>query len=227
MGKERKRGIEAVIKVGGSLAEGDGLEALCRKIAALGERHHLLLVPGGGPFADLVRTHYRRYQLSETAAHKMAILAMDQYGYLLGDLVPGSVPVFNPRVARAVSEARLVPIFIPSGLLLRTDPFPHSWAVTSDSIAAWVASQVNPAQLILLKNVEGLYTVDPREEKDAKLLTEVSIDQLAHYKGVDKYFALAQAATKAEIWIISGEHPERLEELIEEGSTRGTCLRRE
>ena len=35
--------------------------------------------------------------------------------------------------------------------LREADPLPHSWDVTSDSIAAWVASQVGARGLILIK----------------------------------------------------------------------------
>ena len=82
--------LDAVLKVGGSLSRGDRLHGLCQEIGRVGLRYRLLVVPGGGEFADLVRNHYSRYSLGETTAHRMALLAMDQYGCLLGDLVPGS-----------------------------------------------------------------------------------------------------------------------------------------
>jgi aspartokinase-like uncharacterized kinase len=74
-----------VIKVGGSLSRGERLGPLCQRLAALGRQHPLLVVPGGGAFADTVREYDQRYRLSDHAAHWMAVLAMDQYGYLLCD----------------------------------------------------------------------------------------------------------------------------------------------
>ena len=42
------------------------------------------------------------------------------------------------------------------------DVFPHSWEVTSDSIAAFVAGALDAARLILIKPATGLSdTVDP------------------------------------------------------------------
>ncbi|MFQ6090377.1 MAG: hypothetical protein ACE5LD_02955 [Candidatus Bipolaricaulia bacterium] len=218
--------VEAVIKVGGSLAKSNALEPLCRKISELGQRHRLLIVPGGGPFADVVRTHYQCYRLSETAAHRMAILAMDQYGYLLCDLIPGSLPVTSLLTVPVVCEARRVPVLLVSELL-RADPLPHSWAVTSDSIAAWVAGLIKAPLLVLLKDVEGIYTTDPHLGGETGLLAEVVISQLADYGGVDKYLASVLAANEIEAWVISGEHPARLEELLQRGRTRGTVLRRQ
>jgi aspartokinase-like uncharacterized kinase len=82
--------LDAVLKVGGSLSRGACLEALCREISRLGERYNLLVVPGGGRFADQVRDSYRRFDLDETAAHHMALLAMDQFGYVFNRLIAGS-----------------------------------------------------------------------------------------------------------------------------------------
>src|SRR3974377_2518775 len=90
--------IEVVVKVGGSLTRGAGRQKLCRQLAGLGCHHRLLVVPGGGPFADTVRDYDKCYGLSNAAAHWMAILAMDQYGYLLVDLILHSQPARNLQV---------------------------------------------------------------------------------------------------------------------------------
>ena len=83
--------LDAVLKIGGSLSRGDGLEILCREISRLSGLYPLLVVPGGAEFADHVREAYRRFTLGETTAHNMALLAMDQFGYMLHDLIPGSL----------------------------------------------------------------------------------------------------------------------------------------
>ena len=59
---------------------------LMRALLALGEDgYSFLVVPGGGPMADLVREIYSRGDLSQEAAHWMAVLAMEQYGHFLAD----------------------------------------------------------------------------------------------------------------------------------------------
>ena len=105
-----------MIKVGGSHgARPAVLRRLMQTLARQARRHFLVVVPGGGSFADEVRRADRRFALGESAAHWMAILAMDQYGHLLADLAPGSMLV------RRRSE--LVPgrlnILAPSAWLLR------------------------------------------------------------------------------------------------------------
>ena len=40
---------------------------------------------------------------------------------------------------------------VPSRWLSSVDPLPHTWDVTSDSIAAWVAGAVGATRLVLVK----------------------------------------------------------------------------
>ncbi len=217
--------VDTVVKIGGSLAESDGLRPLCRQISDLARWHRLLVVPGGGPFADTVRRCYSYWSLSETAAHKMAVLAMDQYGYLLCDLMTGGVPVTSLVDVQPVCWVGKVPVLIPSQLVLQMDPLPHSWTVTSDSIAAWVATLVGSASLVLLKDVDGLYGAEPGLSGQGQLLTELNTDQLKKCGGVDEHLAVILNRTQVDTWIINGSRPERLIELLTCGQTRGTHVR--
>ena len=80
-----------VIKVGGSLAlNPQKLKILCRTLSDISQKQRLIIVPGGGEFADTVRALDKRFDLSVQSSHQMAILAMDQYGYLLANLVGNS-----------------------------------------------------------------------------------------------------------------------------------------
>lgn len=218
-------GLDAVLKIGGSLSRGEGLVALCQAIGQLGQTYRLLVVPGGGAFADAVRDADRRYHLSATTAHRMALLAMDQYGCLLGDLVPGGRLVTDLLSARQVAEVGQVPLLLPAALLMQADPLPHSWEVTSDAIAAWVAGLVGAPRLVLLKDVDGLFSAHPAPGNKAVLLPRLSIEELArHQGGVDGALATVLAAVRLETWVINGRHPERLAELLHTGKTLGTRI---
>src|SRR5262249_60324175 len=94
LGSYQRRRPEWVTKVGGSLgAQPASLRRLMRTLATVGRRHWLVVVPGGGSFADEVRRLDRRVHLGDSAAHWMAILAMDQYRYLLQRLAPAAARV--------------------------------------------------------------------------------------------------------------------------------------
>lgn len=133
-----------VVKIGGGVGP-DALPALCETVGALAERHDLLVVPGGAGFADAVREADRRFGLSAATSHRMAILGMEQFGWLLSELIPRAV---------RCTELRIVPgraaVLLPAGLPL--EALPESWDVTSDSIAAWVAGEMGAGRLVLVKH---------------------------------------------------------------------------
>lgn len=210
--------IDAVVKVGGSLLEGEGLPALMSSLSELATSLRIVVVPGGGPLADAVRTVCGRHEPGESAAHWMAILAMDQHAQLLYGLEPRGRLVLGPEdVAATVARGRLA-ILSPFLWLRSEDPLPHGWHVTSDSIAAWVGAQLGARRLVLLKSVEGV------KDGGGAVLPEVRLGVPGGAKGiVDEYFA--QALTPGlECWVLSGRHPERVLELLRTGRASGTRL---
>jgi aspartokinase-like uncharacterized kinase len=218
-----------VVKVGGGLAREAGdraLRTLCRAIGDAGARHPVLVVPGGAGFADAVREHDRRFALRDATAHRMAILAMDQFGWLLCDLIPGGVPCTDLEAARAATARGRSAVLLPAALVA-VDPLPASWEVTSDSIAAWVAGAADASRLVLVKPVDGLYRDWPA---DGKPLHRLSVDELAELRaagratGVDAHLPEALRAAGVEAWVIDGREPGRLVHLLEQGSTEGTLV---
>jgi aspartokinase-like uncharacterized kinase len=115
------------------------------------QEHRVLVIPGGGPFADAVREFEQRVGVSADAAHWMAILATDQYAQVLVGRIGGAVLVEEPgAVAEAVVLGRAA-VLAPSRWMRSADVLPHSWEATSDSIAAFVAGALDAARLILIK----------------------------------------------------------------------------
>jgi aspartokinase-like uncharacterized kinase len=140
-----------VVKLGGSLAEGDDLP---RWLAALpAGRGRAVVVPGGGVFAETVRAEQRRHGFSDRAAHHMAILAMDQVALMLADRQPSLALCRTADEIRAVLAKRGVPLWLPSVLALADRSIPESWDVTSDSLAAWLAHRLGAPVLALVKPV--------------------------------------------------------------------------
>lgn len=147
-----------VLKIGGSLF--GSARPLLTKVAA--EGLDVLIVPGGGAFADRVRDAYRTESLSDDAAHWMAVLAMDQYAYYLSDgtgiPLTEEIKGSGTRIALAYE------------ILRKDDALPHSWDVTSDTIAAWMAAKAG-ARLIKATDVDGIFL-------DGRLLEAVSASAL-------------------------------------------------
>jgi aspartokinase-like uncharacterized kinase len=206
---------DAVLKIGGSLGRRPAaLRRLLRRLAALARTRVLVVVPGGGAFADAVRRADARLGLGDSAAHWMAILAMDQSAYALARLAPGTVI----RGPRAIRPGRLN-VLAPSAWLLRRDPLPHSWDVTSDAIAAWVAGAVRARRLVLVKAVDGF--LPPGRGRRAPL-PRVARRRLRGV--VDRYFARVLPAGLS-CWIVNGRHPERVIRAVETGRAYGTEVR--
>ncbi len=144
--------VHTVVKVGGSLlGQAGAFERVLEALTRFRPGRHLVVVPGGGPFADAVRQMFRRVKIGEDAAHWMAILGMDQYAHAVAARAPGAALVEQPEEIEAAVAAGQLPVLAPYRWLKAADPLPHSWDVTSDSIAAWVAGALGARRVVLIK----------------------------------------------------------------------------
>lgn len=145
-----------VIKLGGGLMRIPGaLDLAARAIASAARRRPLIVVPGGGPFADAVRTLDAALGLSPSTAHWMAILAMDQYACVIADRLDGGCIAWEREGIREALAAGKVPVLAPFRWMRAADVLPHSWDVTGDSIAAFVSGALDADLLVLLKPIPG------------------------------------------------------------------------
>lgn len=144
-----------VVKVGGGVSAIPGaLAAVGAALAVAGRRRRILVVPGGGRFADAVRTFAQSEPLSDDAAHWMAILGMEQYAHVLAERIPAPL-VEEPGAIPSVLPWSGVAVLAPYRWMRAADVLPHSWAATSDSVAAFVAGALDAERLVLVKPVDG------------------------------------------------------------------------
>jgi aspartokinase-like uncharacterized kinase len=217
--------VNAVVKVGGSLAEDPELLInLCTRLSGLAKSYELVVVPGGGRFADVVRDSDKRFNLSSEISHRMAILGMDQFGLLLAQITPNSCATFLLDDAKQLSATEVVPVFLPSRLMFKEDPLENSWDVTSDSIAAYVASRLQAAKLVLVTDVDGIFTEDPKKQEDATLIEQVSAEELLKLNtrtSVDRFLPKLLLEAPVDCYVVNGQHPERLEAIL--AGQQATC----
>jgi len=220
--------VDAVIKVGGSLSgDPELLIALWAKLSALAKNYKLIVVPGGGRFADVVRDSDKRFSLSSGISHRMAILGMDQFGLLLSQIIPNSCATFLLSDAKQLSETGVVPVFLPSRLMLKEDPLENSWDVTSDSIAAYVASRVQAAKVVLVTDVDGIFTKDPKKNEDSVLIGRLSAEELLKLNtrtSVDRYLPKLLLEAPLDCYVVNGKHPERVEAILAGQQTTCTFI---
>lgn len=139
-----------VLKLGGSLFGKDELPGWLEALSQA--RGQVVVVPGGGPFADAVRAAQARLSFPDATAHHMALLAMEQFGLALCGLERGLRPAAS---ARAISDAishGYTPVWLPTAMSLHAPGIPEDWSVTSDSLAAWLASVLGADALGLVKH---------------------------------------------------------------------------
>jgi aspartokinase-like uncharacterized kinase len=217
----------AVVKIGGSLAlHPEKLRALCAKLSEVSKKHNVVVVPGGGEFADAVRNLDRRFNLSCAASHRMAILGMDQYGFLLSDLLPQSIVLNRLENMQMILEVGKLPVFLPSNFLLSEDPLEKTWDVTSDSIAVYFAGKLHATKAVLVTDVDGVYTCDPKKFSDAKLISKLSAQELLTMNkrtSVDKFLPKLLLQLRIECFVVNGFYPDRVESIL--GGRETVCTK--
>jgi len=196
-----------IVKIGGSLAAApESLAEMLQVIvhAAQGGSA-IVVVPGGGPFADSVRAAQQLFGTDDALAHDMALLAMAQYGLLLSGLAPlhavyGLAPLRDWRNEAIVDARARIWLPEPAQDALRV---PRSWRITSDYLALWLAAELNVRNVVLVKacaapaereEVEALArlgVIDPAYPELAKSLPQVRTTVVFEASARDLRTALA------------------------------------
>ena len=143
--------MAAIVKLGGSLAAAGTLPTWLDVILAQGGGR-AIIVPGGGEFADSVRVAQSHLRFSDRTAHRMALLAMEQYALLLHELAPALRPCADEAQIAAALAAGRIALWLPSQMAEADPAIAESWDVTSDSLAAWLAWRVGATRLALVKS---------------------------------------------------------------------------
>lgn len=117
------------------------------------KKSDIIIVPGGGEFADNVRELQRSFKFSDQLAHKMALLAMTQFGYLLHELNPSIKVVHDINTLFENLGKGLPLLWLPMTLLDDFTEISANWDYSSDSIALWLAMKLSATRLILVKSM--------------------------------------------------------------------------
>lgn len=157
-----------VFKIGGSLHDKPQLRPWLNALATYGSGR-VVIVPGGGPFADAVRRAQRLWEFSDLDAHHMALQAMEQFGRLVIALEPRLVSAtIEPEIFGLLTRGHVV-VWFPTVMVTSDSMIEPSWDVTSDSLSAWLAARLGAAHLALVKSVEpppGCHSAEYLVERD-------------------------------------------------------------
>ncbi len=197
-----------VVKIGGSLASDELLPCWLDSLSCYGGGD-VVIVPGGGPFAEQVRSSQRFWHIDDSTVHVMALLGMEQYGFMMSGIRNDLVPVECENDIFLVLKKAGVPIWLPTFMVTREDDIEHSWDVTSDSLAAWLARKIGANRLLLVKSVNL---------GDRK----ISAEELSQQGIVDVAFPSYLRQAKFTTVIVQREHYKVIPQMLNSGTTAGT-----
>ena len=154
----------------------------------------VVVVPGGGLFADAVREAQQLTNISDAMAHKLALLAMDQFGLLMAGI--------NPALATASSELEIAErgwqhrgiVWLPSKMVLADGSIPQNWQVTSDSLSAWLANKLGATQLMLVKSKSLIAYQE---------MLSIPLQKLVEDELVDNQFVEFAIGKKYQTWLLN------------------------
>jgi aspartokinase-like uncharacterized kinase len=145
-------GKPLVVKIGGSLAETGRLASILAFVESA--RVPVVVVPGGGPFADSVRALQSTMNFDDAVAHRLAMLAMHQMAeFIVAQHARLKVAQTLTDISGILKE-REVPVWAPLRSIAGDATIPADWSATSDSLAARLAELLGGARLVLLKSVD-------------------------------------------------------------------------
>lgn len=223
--------------IGGSLFDFDMIGSVAGVIAGIAKRGvQVALVIGGGNIWRGRETQKASANMDRTLADHMGMLgtvinslamqdALHQKGqkaHVLSAIpISGMVePYYYREAIRYLEENHVVLFACGTG-----DPF-HS----TDTAAAQRAAEIHADALLMAKNVDGIYDDDPKTNKNAKLLSKTTYQELLRLQqtlskeAVDTEALLICQKTKLPAMLVFAlKNPEDIERIVC-GATPGTTV---
>ncbi|TXT62284.1 MAG: hypothetical protein BAJALOKI3v1_630021 [Promethearchaeota archaeon] len=140
------------------------VQALFRKV---------IIICGGGEYANFIRILDQEISLGDDISHWASIIAMDINAKKIHYQFPeirliSKFELLKNELENKESSGKLL-LFQPYNFLREKDDLPHSWNVTSDSIALFMTNALKLSHCVLVKDVDGIL------DKNYQLIKNLSI----------------------------------------------------
>lgn len=212
---------EAVFKIGGKILENsNNIKSTISQLTQLYDEkilQKIIIIPGGGSFANFVRSLDEDLQIGDDLAHWIAIYSMNYNGIMLNRKYPDLESVEKLKTLQDAKQ--MFCIFLPYSFLREDDTLPHNWDVTSDSIALYVANKLKLSQCFLIKNIDGIFNIDKEliksistfkynELKSSNQLDNIieEDNDIKKSKPIDSYLIKLIEKYKTPCYILNGQH---------------------
>jgi hypothetical protein len=146
---------------------------------------------------------------------------------MLSDLLSSSRIVNKIEDLQETLDLGKLPVFLPSTVLFKENPLENSWDVTSDSIAVYFAGLLNTNCAVLISDVDGVFTCDPKTSSGAKLIKQFSAQDLLKMNkrtSVDKFLPKLLLQMRMTCLVVNGLYPERVEAILNGRDTTCTLI---
>jgi aspartokinase-like uncharacterized kinase len=175
-----------LVKIGGSLYASAYLKQWCDQLASV-HQQKIVIVPGGGPFADQVRDADKQWKLSAAVAHSMAVMGMQQFGLLISSI---NENIYLLETVNAITNKNPA-VWLPYQDVLNDCNYPKNWQTTSDSLALWLANKLSAHHICFIKSAE---------------INNQTTEQIISSDLVDDYFPTAAANYSGNIHFYHASH---------------------
>jgi len=155
-------------------------------------------------------------KLSDEAAHWMAVLAMHQYGLFLAN-GNAEFPLIETLDDVIEDSDGGVSILLPYKILKDDDRLPHTWDVTSDTIAAFIAYKLGERCFIKLTNVDGVL------DAEGRVIERVDIEEIVKKDNntcIDNALPGFLSEHNMYCIIVNGRYPQRVKAIL---AGKNTC----
>ena len=191
-----------VIKIGGSLYDSKFLAECLASIDKISNKK-IIIVPGGGPFADQVRLADKKFNLTSEHSHNMAILAMQQYGYLLNSMSSESVLADSIDKIYQTCVTSKVVIWEPYLMVRDQCSLDKTWDVTSDSLAAWLAHMLGVKNLLLIKSSKRVLETSDLKELANHDCVDLGLQELVDHYQINAFVMHKSKSNVLSEWLSS------------------------
>lgn len=189
-----------VIKLGGSLLSSGSLKDWLAIITEYGAGE-FVIVPGGGVFAEQVRIEQKKWKFDDETAHQMALLAMEQYAYLLKSYAPNLHLSDSIEGIETAVNLNQIPVWLPCKLINQCQTLSSNWNLTADSLALWLTGQLDAEHMLLVKSVSA---------------TDMNSRQLSALNMVDADFSEFANKLESDLWWLDQNDKDNLKQLLKE-----------
>jgi len=210
---------EAVFKIGGKILENsNNIRSTFSQLTQLYDEkilQKIIIIPGGGSFANFVRKIDEELELGADRAHWMAIYSINYNGQTLIKNYPYLETIDELKAFQDAKQ--MFCVFLPYSFLRKDDILPHNWDVTSDSIALYVANKLKLNHCFLIKNIDGIFNIEKElikslstfeynELKDSNQLGKINKNDeiLKKSKPIDSYLLTLIEKYKTPCYILDG-----------------------